>query len=475
MPVSKSADADALRAALLRVADDPAALRPLCRDNADAIRRHFVSWLNVPEVLKERPDLLKPYAQGLAAVAGVFADDLGDPSLMQQLNRPSDEDPTPRWDAALKQARQDMAVLRLADAVGRLTDLALEVGQSRDGAADAYVPVVLATLGECFFQAGQHDRALEATRQALEGFRKRNGDEGAEDYLGSLYEIHRYRGESEEAANCADQFAEALERRGRAAEAARYRKQARLVRAGEPLLRVVLDVGGNRYELDEALQGVEGPVRFLFERNRRSLAPSDALTRRGMQESNKGRHREALPFFEQAIKADPLNPEPVYESARTLLLLGRAAEAVERYDRTETLAPGWFHCRSEGWLARQIALGRYPVEVYLNLRAAQEGPLEQAVRTQLAAHTVKKYPGLAPLHHLYGRLMVEAQQQAAAVSAFRQGLECAEEPDIRTRLLVDLASAITDDAERRELCEEALALGGNLVAAATAAVVLTFG
>src|SRR5262249_24485065 len=155
------------------------------------------------------------------------------------------------------------------------------------------------------------------------------------------------------------------------------------VRAGEPLLRVVLDVGGRRYELDEALQGVEGPVRFLYERNRRSLAPSDALTRRGMQEGNKGRHRESLPLFEEAMKADPLNPEPVYESARTLLLLGRAAEAAERYDRTEALAPGWFQCRSEGWLARQIALGRYPVEVYLNLRAAQEGPLEPAVRTQL--------------------------------------------------------------------------------------------
>src|SRR5262249_23190206 len=187
------------------------------------------------------------------------------------------DNPVLRWQESLKQAREEMASLRLNDAIARLTDLAIDVGRLRGTAVEDYLPVVLGSLGECYFHSGQHDRALEPTRQALERVRHRDDVEGIVAYLGNLYEIHRYRGEPQPAARQPEELASTCERKGDADQARRYRHQARLVRAGEPLLRVVIDVGGKRYELDEVLAGIEGAVRFLFERNRLALAPSRAL------------------------------------------------------------------------------------------------------------------------------------------------------------------------------------------------------
>mgnify|MGYP006154631565 CR=1 FL=1 len=39
------------------------------------------------------------------------------------------------------------------------------------------------------------------------------------------------------------------------------------------------------------------------------------------------------------------------------------------YTAAEALAPGWFQCRSDGWLAEQIAGGRAPRAAFEPLRA----------------------------------------------------------------------------------------------------------
>ena len=39
-------------------------------------------------------------------------------------------------------------------------------------------------------------------------------------------------------------------------------------------------------------------------------------------------------------------------------------DAAEAYRRTEALAPGWYHCRTDGWLAEQIAGGRVPESAF---------------------------------------------------------------------------------------------------------------
>src|SRR5207302_8479903 len=143
-------------------------------------------------------------------------------------------------------------------------------------------------LGECWFQLGQADRAVEPTRQALERCRQHGDQEGVAAYLGNLYEVHRYLGQGDEAAACAEQLAALFEQKGQAGEARRYRNQARLIRAGEPLNRVVIDLAGQRYDVDEVPGGLTGSVKFLFERNRLTLRPAQALTAAGEREASQG-------------------------------------------------------------------------------------------------------------------------------------------------------------------------------------------
>jgi tetratricopeptide (TPR) repeat protein len=467
-------DADTLRAELFQAARDPATLEPFCRTHAALIRQHFASWRKLPDEIRDQPEAMRAYVDGLVAVANFFESHLGDPSLHQALAGPPGSNPIERWDAILDQARQEMNELRYDEASARLTDLAIDIGRLKGSAVDAYLPVVFGSLGECHFQSGRADRAVEPTRQALALVRKSGDAEGILAYLGNLYETHRYLGQAEPAAACADELATLYEQMGQPGQARRYRNQSRLVRAGEPLLRIVLDVSGQRYELDEVIKGVEGSVKFLFERNRLALQPSQVLTQQGEGEASQGRFDQALAFFREASEADPYNPQPVYEAGLTLLYLQRPSDAVEYYDRTEELAPGWFHCRSEGWLARQLATERYSHDIFLTLHNVQDGPLAPSVKMQLVTRSLAEAPDLALMHHLHGKLLAEAQQLAAAGAAFRRGLDCAEEPDIKTRLLVDLASTLDSDAERKELCRQARALNGNLVASATAALVLAF-
>jgi hypothetical protein len=80
-------------------------------------------------------------------------------------------------------------------------------------------------------------------------------------YLGNLYEAHRYQGQAALAAADAGRLADALDQQGRADEARCCRRLAEIVRAGEPLNRVVAVVEGRRYELDEVPPLANQPAR----------------------------------------------------------------------------------------------------------------------------------------------------------------------------------------------------------------------
>ncbi len=471
-PGEQPPEPDVLRQALIDAAAQPDQLEALCRQHRDLIHRHFPAWRQVPAALRDRADDLQRYAQGLLAVAQCFAGKLGEPALLQLLTGPPGSNPVQRWQQELEQARREMSQLCYQEAAQRLTDLAIDVGQLRGTAVDAFLPVILGSLGECYFQLGQMERAIEPTRQALQRVRQGGDVQGVIAYLGNLYEIHRYQGRGQEAAACAEELAELHQQQGRPGEARRYRNQARLVRAGEPLLRVVVDLGGQRYELEEVPGGLSGSVRFLFERNRLTLRPAEVLTQQAEAEASQGRFEAALAGFLEAARADPLAPQPVYEAALTYLYLGRPGDAIEAYDRTEELAPGWFRCRAEGWLARQIVAGRYDLDTFGALRALEEGSFSPQAKWQLVERALAAAPDLAALHHQRGKLLVAQGRNAEAEAAFRRGLECAEEPDITTRLLIDLAGLVEDAGEKRRLYEQARRPDGNLVAAATATVVL---
>jgi hypothetical protein len=94
----------------------------------------------------------------------------------------------------------------------------------------------------------------------------------------------------------------------------------------------------------------------------------------------------------------------------------------------------------------------------------------------MAEAALRVAPRLAPLHLFYGRSLEALGARPAAEAAYRDGLACATEPDVRSRLLVALGVASGYAPERATALAEATAtVGGNLVAAAMATVALRTG
>src|SRR5262249_11669004 len=153
---------------------------------------------------------------------------------------------------------------------------------------------------DCFFQSRQTHKAIGHWEQALELCTRHGDGEGVAAYLGNLYEAHRYLGQAGPAAACAERLAEALGQQGRSDEAGRHRRCAAVVRAGEPLNRVVAVVAGRRYELDEVPALKDMRVQLVFERNRITLRAATTLTERGEGLGGAGRFEEALGAFRSA-------------------------------------------------------------------------------------------------------------------------------------------------------------------------------
>lgn len=231
-------------------------------------------------------------------------------------------------------------------------------------------------------------------------------------------------------------------------------------------------VDGQRYEPDELGPLRDQKVQFVFERNRVTLRPAEVHTQRGGQLGGAGRFDEALAAFRAAAEADPFDPHCRYQEGLSLLHLGRHADAVASYEATEALAPGWFHCRADLWLAQQLALGNLGRETFLALSVLEDGADPPDDKVRLADQALARTPRLAPLHLSRGKNLAALGRPREAQDAYRQGLACAAEPDVRTRLLVELGVLVDDAKERDALLREAEVLGGNLTAAATATLAL---
>ena len=223
----------------------------LCRTHRDAIAQHFPAWQKPPEELRSNPEAMQRYVNGLIGVAQFFADSLGDASLIERLMGPPESNPLVQWQNRLAEARELMDGLRYAEATQALSDLLIDVRELKGSGADRYQPITLGYLGECYFHQGEPARALPHLEQALRLCEQSGDGAGVAAYLDSLYEVHRYLGQGPAAAAAAERLATALAGQGRTQEATRYRRQAAVVRAGEPLNRVVAVVNGQQYELDE--------------------------------------------------------------------------------------------------------------------------------------------------------------------------------------------------------------------------------
>lgn len=401
---------------------------------------------------------------------------MGEPRLLDALKGGGPEkNPLTRWEAAMTRAQ---ALMKEGDYDEPHTLLENELIDSRKligTGPERYRAITLGMISQCRFHRGDVESALGPAQTAVEICEKAGDLQGVHAYLETAMQIRRYLGQASEAATLLERLAEVTDRMGRRAESHVLKRRAAVVRAGEPLCRVLLVIDGHRYEVDDAPRARNGRVDFEFERNRLPLGRCNVLVRKGGELGAAGRREEALSMFRQAAPLDPHNPDPHYQAGVAFMELGRVSEAVDEFRATEELAPGWFQCRSDLWLAEQILLGRFRPEVFIALRALQDGPGTPEQKLALAEPAVSRCDDFAPFQLQVGLLLAESGRPDDAVAALRRGLEAAEEPDVRTRLLVGLAQVLPPGRERTSLLSDAVALKGNLVAAATAAFVLRSG
>ena len=449
-------------------------LEELCRMHRSAIVEAFPAWQTVPEELRADATNLQRYANGLITVARVFAERLGDDQLMQRLGG-GGNNPLAKWDTELQAASEEMEQLRYAEAGRRLERVLDETNALRGSGADQLRPITLGFLGECMFQEGNADAALPFYELALDAVRAIGDASGIAAYLDSLYEVSRYLGRGESAARYASELATLMVMAGRDADAARLQKCAALAKAGEPKNRVIATLeDGSSFELDE-VAAFGGRIRFSFQRDRISLRRASALVEAGEKLGAAGQLEDALVKFREASQLDPQFAHARYQEGFTLCVLRRYEEAIAAYTATEALAPGWFHCRADLWVAKQLAAGKIDHATFEALRELEDGSGTPESKLALADHTIAKAPHVPGLYLERGRALARLGRPDDARAALRAGLAREPDPDIRTRLLVQLAILIEDNAERTKLFEEAVRVDGNLVASATARLALRQG
>src|SRR5262249_42527535 len=154
----------------------------------------------------------------------------------------------------LQQAEGWVEELRFEDVITLLTDLLNDVRSFQDVRGNVAAATLARTyghIGYSHFQMGRAEKAVEPLVQALDLCQQHGDAEGTVAHLGNLFEAHRYLGRPEPAADYAERLANELAGQGQDREAAWFRKQAAIVRAGEPLVRMIAEAEGQRYELDE--------------------------------------------------------------------------------------------------------------------------------------------------------------------------------------------------------------------------------
>jgi tetratricopeptide (TPR) repeat protein len=324
-------------------------------------------------------------------------------------------------------------------------------------------------LGELLFHSGRVGAAEEPFRAALTMCREIDDREGQRVYLNNLLEIHRYLGNTAEAVRTGEEVIALMDKHG--VDSTSLKKTVAMMRQGEPLCRVVCVRDGAELELGELSSVAEGRYEFQFRRNRLQLQRAVRLVQQGNELASSGKLAEALEKYQDATETDPYDPDPVYQSGTCLLELRAWGKAREAYEEVERLAPGWFRCRSDRWLAASLEEGTVSDEEFRLLRALEDGglPPEQAI--QIAKQAVERHPSFAPLFLILGDLHRDRDDTARAIDCYRKGLDLVSEPDLESRLLCALAGLLPkDSAERAELVRRAVSLKGSLVAQATAAI-----
>lgn len=464
-------DPMALRERLLDAAasGDTKLLALLCKTNRDTIQNHFAEWQQVPDEVRQDPEAVERYATGMISVAQCFAEQLGEPELIQGLMGPADSNPITQWQTTMEEVGELMAGFGFEDAITQLVESFRQLEGLQGPDASQMRAITIGRLGECFFQSGRPKDAIPHMKEALELSEAGEDREGVRAYVGNLFEIHRYMGQSETASMFCERLAELAAQEGNTKEAERFRKRAAIIREGEPLNRAVVEIEGQIFELDELPAVADVHARVNFERNRLALRPCEGFRNAGEQKGREGAYEEALELFQDARDWDAYDPHPSYQAGFTCMLMGRHADAIEQFLETERLAPGWYYCRSDLWVARQIVSGQLDPAVYGLLQQLEDGPALPDEKAKVAEGLLQRYPAFALGYLQHGMALMKAGREKDAERALRNGLECVEEPNCKTRILFNLGSLVSEP-EKRRLWEETVELNGDLTAAAMATV-----
>lgn len=441
---------------------DTTSMVAMCQVHGDLIREHAASWRKVPDAIRADPAAVHLYGTTLAQLAQCFAQVLDDRSIMKALGL--FDAPDPVWSSAIAKAREHQHEGRYDQAVTALDTLVTEdlVGRNR--------AVTLGMLGAARFHGGHAAAAVAPLIEAIDTCERIGDTGGVLAWADGLFEVHRYLGAPEDAARAAETGAGAATILGQHEQSELRLTRAERVRAGEPLLRVIALRDGAELELDELTPEECAGVELALARNRVTLDGARQLVREAGKRIAKGAWTKALPLLDQASAVDPLSPDPHYVAATALLLLGKAKEAAHHLDQVEALAPGWFHARTHRFLADEMAEGRITAKTFRALHHANDPEVTLEERLTGLRRAIRKHPS-APIAVAQGELLLRAGKKERAIIAFEHALDIATEDASRTRALSALGAALGTPHGTAKL-EQALALGTNPVAAATASLVL---
>jgi tetratricopeptide (TPR) repeat protein len=441
-------------------------LRKVCKTYKSQVSDHVEFLSRIPDGVSAEDGSADRHIQAIVTVAQCLVNDCGAPELWNTLRGDADSNPIERWQQWIGDLPQRMKVLQYDQLIPEAESF-IEQAQSLKGAgARQYESFLYGRLGDLLFNSG---RALDAIAPFNAAFDLcvQNGDaEGQLAYLENLFEVHRYTDDGM-AVELAERVVDFRQQHSLAVD--HVRRQLRVMKDGEPLCRIVCVRGEDEWEMNEVSEFGEGSYEFQFRRNRIGLQKTISLTALGNGLASAGRLSDALGKYQEAMEVDPYDPDPVYQSGMCLLELGAYDQAGEAFAEVEKLAPGWFHCRTDRWLAAGLEDGTISNEEFMVARILEDGGLDPKQASSAAEQAVEKFPNYAPLRLVCGDIWRDAGDNGRSIEAFRKGLDLCEEPDLESRLLVALASSLlADSPERPNLIDRVLDLEGSLVAKASA-------
>lgn len=438
----------------------------LCVENEAQIIRAFGDWRKPPQEVSIDKEAMRKYAYCLMVIASYFQKQRNRGELMTMLTGIDDSEQSRQWQQQLGQCQMLMQQqLKFSEALP-LLEQCLDLSDGVSGAGvDKFLPLTLGYIGECYFQLGDMDRAAEYVERALKCTTMQGDHESTVAYLSNLYEINRYRGAYDRAAENAQAIIDRVYERSELVAASNWRHNLKAVSGPEPLYRLLLKIGEELFELDEIPKVNGERVEFIFVRNRIELVLCSQKCFEGREQAEKAEYDAALSSFEEAARLDQYSPHPFYMSGNIKLVQKRYAEAIEDLQKVEELCPGFETSRADLWLARMLKDNKMEQDACLSVFQTNNESIPIEERIQLCRDQIKKYPNFGEAYWRLGKMLANSEKGAEALESFKQGIDIAEEPDVRSRLLRDIAILSSDEAAKRKYFEEAIAVkNGNCLA-----------